>query len=259
MSTPIRTEQPGNVRRRHVRRWIVVTAAISLAAATVGWWFIRTEGPIRPVTLDPPFFLQIFGRSWRDLPFRLSADEEADLKRCDEMPVLYRSSSNGVSPFLDDSVRSDLEEMVARRPDFFYAEYLLSLWHERHGDSANADRYRTAAREHAPVVLVQPFVLPDGSPVRNTNVSEMQIECNRVQNGSLNPDLKLTFLNLTTDDEGCVYLPVYDTVYRVYARSHPDGYEPDFPKLGWFKSPRRFGVLPVVTLRPKANDHRALR
>ena len=61
---------------------------------------------------------------------------------------------------------------------------------------------------------------------------DFTIECNRVENHWLD-QINLEFLNLRTDANGCIYLPVYDTVFRRSSVSTPYGYTVDFPTLGW--------------------------
>lgn len=240
--------------RRSLLRILTAATLVGVTAAAL-LFFRRGEGPVRSVRLEATVIDKLLGRqAWTKLPFKLSAGEEADLKRCLAMLVMYRSTQNGRSPFLDQSVHEELEAMVNGHPGFFYAEYLLALWHERAGHPDEAARYHSAAKEHAPVVLVQPYVLADGSPARGIKVGEISIEHNRVQNGSLDPSLNLAYLNLTTDQNGHVRLPVYDTVFRRSSISHPEGYEPEIPRLGWFDSSRRTGVMPVVTLRPSRNE-----
>ena len=144
-----------------------------------------------------------------------------------------------------------LEGLLARHPGLFHAESMLALWHRRRGDATAAADHAARAERLAPVVLVQRFEREDGTPLVGGRVQSMQVECNRVVGGSLDPSLKLTFFDLTTDNEGSVRLPVYKTVYRLYSVGHPAGYDLDLPRLGWFEARGKVGLLPVATVRPK--------
>jgi hypothetical protein len=117
-----------------------------------------------------------------------------------------------------------------------------------------ADALLESAYQHAPVIIVERFELPNGSPAANIAIVHFALECNRVQNGSLDPSLQLSYPDLETDADGCIYLPVYNTVYRTNEMSWPEGYITDFPTLGWFETSRKVGLLPVVKLTPKPGD-----
>ena len=186
-----------------------------------------------------------FGPAWRNLPFHVSKEEEADTRACIELARKARSSVNGKTLFADLATRQALEEILRRRPEFFYAEFLLSTWHRDFGDPAESQRLLAAAYEHAPVILVQRFEFADGSPLVGGAVYGFTIECNRVENHYLD-QIHLEFLNLRTDANGCIYLPVYDTVYRRFSASTPYGYSVDFPTLGWCQTSRKVGLLPVA-------------
>ena len=106
-----------------------------------------------------------FGPAWRNLPFHISKEEEADTRACIELARKARSSVNGKTLFADPATRQALEEILQRRPEFFYAEFLLSMWHRDFGDPAESQRLLDAAYEHAPAILVQRFEFADGSPL----------------------------------------------------------------------------------------------
>ena len=60
---------------------------------------------------------------------------------------------------LGEQAKQDFEEILARRPDFFYAAYLLGCWHRQNGDNDTATHYFEKAYAMAPVVLVMSFDL----------------------------------------------------------------------------------------------------
>jgi len=229
----------------------LLLASLSLVAT---WFYLRDPGP-QPVvqtTLETSPLMKFLsgGRNWRNLDFTLTSAEREDLALCLDLAAEVHDTTNGVSAFADPSTKTQLESVLARRPNFFYAEYLLGLWHEKTGDASRAREYYAKALEHAPVVLVQRYELPDGRPLAGARIATFQVECNRVRNGNLNPTLKLTFFDLTTDADGAIRLPVYDTVYRLFNTSHPAAHTADYPRLGWFESETRIGLLPRAAVRP---------
>ena len=60
---------------------------------------------------------------------------------------------------LGEQARRDFDAILARRPDFFYAAYLLGCWHRQNGDAETASQYFEQAYTAAPVVLVMSFDL----------------------------------------------------------------------------------------------------
>lgn len=237
-------------------RWRIPLLVLIGIVAVGGKWLLRPDPGPQPVvetTLETSALTKFLsgGRNWRNLPFTLDPDEREDLAVCLHLAADVRTTFNGVSSFADPSAKAQLDAVLKRRPEFFYAEYLLGLWHAMNGETDRAAQYYARALEHAPVVLVQRYELPDGRPLTGGRIDTFQVECNRVQNGSLNPSLKLTFFDLTTDREGCIRVPVYDTVYRLFNTSHPDGFVATYPRLGWFESKGRVGVLPTAGVKPE--------
>ena len=212
------------------------------------WWFLRPQPPRQPIVhvdLRPSIIeKKFFGSGWRAVDFALTPDEELRLERCLELAVRVNGFLNGVSRFADDEVREELENVLETQPGFFYAEYLLGLWHDMRGNADESRRLHALALSHAPVVLEQRYFDKSGAPLVNVSFPELAIECNRVENGSLDPSLKLRFFDLVTDGNGAVRLPVYDAVYRFTSASVPNGYKVEYPKLGWFASRAKTGVLP---------------
>ncbi len=184
---------------------------------------------------------------WRNLPFEVSAAEEAAVKRCRKLLVYWpREANDATSKKLLEDIRVELEGMVWEMPEFFYGEFLLAMWHREHGDAGESERLLKASYEHAPVILVQKYQYEDGEPIEGARIQDFEIECNRVKKGGLDPSLGLRFRDLATDDDGCIYVPVYDTVYRRYSASLPKGYNIAYPTLGWFSSRGKVGLMPVA-------------
>jgi hypothetical protein len=243
-------------RPRRGRRWLLPALVAGVMVGSAVYFLIPTAPlewsmhgewkakPVYETTLE-----RSFGRGWRNLGFEVSAAEESLVTQCVGLMRLNNSTFNGVTKFSEPVVRETLEEMLWQRPGFFYAEYALGLWHKLHGDAEDAERYFALAYRHAPVVLVQQYRHEDGKPLANTAVGTVEIECNRVKNRSLDPSLKLLFASQVTDERGRIYLPVYDTVYRVSSISYPQGYSLTIPRMGWFES-AKVGLLPVAVARP---------
>jgi beta-lactamase regulating signal transducer with metallopeptidase domain/protocatechuate 3,4-dioxygenase beta subunit len=189
---------------------------------------------------------------WRNLAFSLSADEEADARACVALALKGRQTINGKSEFFGLETRHGLEQILAKRPGYFYAELLLGLWHRENGDAQNADRLMEAAYMDAPTVVVQRFAFADGSALAGVVVQSFALECNRVEHGSLDPSLKLYYPNLHTDARGCIYLPVYNTVLRADEMASLQGCDVAWPKLGWFETSLKVALLPVATVTSQA-------
>ncbi len=217
------------------------------------WPMLRNRAaPIRETTLETGSFRRFFtgGEVWRNLDFQISADEEADVDICRRLATGVYGRENGEVLFANDETRQALERVLERRPGFFYAEYLLSTWHRLNGHAQLANDYANAALEHAPVILVQPYVDGAGEPRRGLYIQTFAIECNRVRSGSLSPSLELRYPALVTDEQGQIYLPAYDTVFHTNSMSLPDGYKTTYPRLGWFEARGRVSVLPAAIVEP---------
>ncbi|MCA9059900.1 MAG: hypothetical protein KDA85_15440, partial [Planctomycetaceae bacterium] len=188
----------------------------------------------------------LFG--WKNLPFQPDPEELAIIEECREIRIRWRSTygNDQRRRFDDDETRIQLETMLERRPQFFYVQHLLGTWHRRNGDLAQAKQLLESALKNAPVVLTQRYRAGDGTPLTELPIEEMEIECNQVHNHSLDPSLRLGFIDLTTDAQGEISVPVYDTVYRLSMRAHPRGYDTDMQRLGWFRSRARIGQLPDI-------------
>ncbi len=210
--------------------------AVDRWAAQLGW----TARPIQTTTLESRW------GGWRNLPFALSPEEQADADACIASAAKMHSTRDGKEGSAD--ARKTLESILKKRPGYFYAEFLLASWHRDAGDVREADRLFEAAYKDAPVVIVQRFESPTGSPVPNVKIRSFALECNRVKNGSLDPSLQLEYPDQCTNADGCIYLPAYNTVFRTNNQSLPDGYKTEYPRLGWFEAPEKVGVLPVAVL-----------
>lgn len=239
------------------RRWFILASVavvlVSLGVSIWHWWTSFLPQPVVPTDLTANGIQRILngGAAFRNLPFCLAAEEEAALKECEQLGRSVRFLHNDQAQFDRDEVRARLEAILTEHPQLFHADSLLALWHRRRGNKDLAEQHMQQALKKAPVILVQRFQFADGSPLVGSAIREIQIECNRVQKGSLDPSLKLTFFDLTTDADGCVYLPVYRTIYRLYSIAHPEGFALELPRLGWFETRSKVGILPAATVARK--------
>jgi hypothetical protein len=249
----VQIEAPPRARRGpHV---LVASICVGLGAAVAAMWLTRPDGGPQPVietSLENSRVGRLAnGHALRDLPFNLDMPERVDIAICLRLAGRVRNSGESEPAFTDEDTRIKLEDVLKRRPGFFYAEYLLGLWHTASGDPVTGARHYADALEHAPAVLVQRYELAAGQPLVGATIATFQVECNRVRHGKHDPSLKLTFFDLETDKDGCIRLPVYDTVYRLFNTSDPAGYRATYSELGWFEARGRVGLLPVATVRPE--------
>jgi beta-lactamase regulating signal transducer with metallopeptidase domain len=191
----------------------------------------------------------LFG--WRNLPFDPVADELAILKECHQFVIDYRStySKDGktIRRFDDLKTRDGLEDLLKRNPDFFYTQHLLGTWYRRNGDLKRAQELLSASLKNAPVVLTQRYRTGNGDSLSGVTLESMSIECNRVKDHSIDQSLELEFIDLVTNSDGEVAVPVYDTVFRIGSRTYPAGYDTEMQRLGFFSAKSRIGVLPEIT------------
>lgn len=238
---------------------VICIAAVSVVVGVLGAVAVTREiatagdllaiaKPVKKTSME-----SFFG-GWRNLPFKLSDGDAEAIAQCLALSQRYNAIHNGVNRFSLPEVRESLEALLSKHPDFFYVEHLLGTWHQMNGNTTLAEDYFLRSYRHAPVVLIQRYEHADGSPIPGAAIRQFEIECNRVQGGSLDPSLNLKYFALTTDSEGCVYLPVYDTVYRATAMSFPEGFKVGYPKLGWFESRGKVAMLPVAASKDSSDE-----
>jgi beta-lactamase regulating signal transducer with metallopeptidase domain len=195
------------------------------------------ERPVSKTNLEGWF-------GWRNLPFKISAEEEARVKELRKIADSYFHTRNGVRKFDEPDTRDRLKVILKEQPGFFYAQHLLGTWHLRNDDQEEGQRLIDEALDKAPVVLKQRFRFVNDKPLPNTEIQRTTIECNRVLDGSLNSDLVLMYPALVTDKDGQIRVPVYKTVCRITGYSWPAGHLEETETLGWFQSKAHTGVLP---------------
>lgn len=185
--------------------------------------------------------LESFFGGWKNLSFEISAEEEQSVKKCTKLLIKWYSPD----AIRSGEIRKELESVLLERPSFFYPEFLLGMWHRDYGDKQVGRELIKKAYEHAPVILVQKYQDENGEPITGLEIQTYNVECNKVKKGSLS-QFDLKFRDLIADDDGCIYVPVYDTVYRRSATSLPSDYNIAYPTLGWFKAKSKVALMPIA-------------
>ncbi len=177
----------------------------------------------------------------------------------EEQAVLACAKLAASPTFADDATRQALLQHIAdadaaqqgelrhtRLNENFYAHYLLATWHQLHGDTQAADAQYQRAVTAAPKIIVIQYKDEQGNPVANLKLDSIEIGCDRVTDDgeTLDQRLVLIYPQQKTDPAGRVYLPVYNTTYRLaYLPQTPDHHITYSPAEGWFKLPTRLGTL----------------
>ena len=179
-------------------------------------------------------------------PFYLDAPQEAALIACINLSGLVHQSVDGVAEFDAPQVRDQLVAYTLKMSPPFCAEFLLAKWHERQGNAAEAKRWMDQALEHAPIVLVRQYQFMDGKPLAHTNVGRLGVECRMRTATSTNTSQTLEYIDLTTNAQGHVLLPCYDTRIRCNGVQWPEGYEIETGRHGYLKIHARYSLLPTI-------------
>ena len=163
-----------------------------------GW----TVQPIKIVNLDPPNML------WAKCHiYTISAKDRLLVKQ-------WAPANGGImgSPNSASLERQHLDTALANQPHFFYTEFLLSNWHRRHGEAAEASALLAQSLRDAPTVLAGRYQFEDGTPLAGF---EFQTTITCYASDSLNEKsgVPLNF-EVVTDSEGCYYLPVFRAIYN---------------------------------------------
>ncbi len=179
-------------------------------------------------------------------PLYMSTQEETALLACINLSKLTNHSVNGVAKFEDPQVKGQLLSWRKKMASPFYAEFLLAKWHERQDETTEAEHWMTQALEHAPIVLIRKYESLDGKPLANTPVGRLGVECRMKTPTSTNVGPTLEYIDLTTDAQGRVFLPCYDTRIRCSSVQWPEGYEIETGRHGYLKIHARYSLLPTI-------------
>ncbi len=199
------------------------------------------------------------GRQYRRANFPLDAGDEAMLLnavRLAQTPDFFES----------EAVPGRLADWAAQHPAQFYPAYLLGEWYRVNGDAQQAQTWRDTAFRRASGAIVQALNRPDGTPAAGHTLPPVAIAYDRVIDGQLNTTLMLVYPAPTADEHGRVYLPTFESIYRLTDPALPPGadsavYPRDLTLLpqsltrqtpNWFSAPHRVGELPAATIEPAA-------
>ncbi|BDI29838.1 hypothetical protein CCAX7_18890 [Capsulimonas corticalis] len=120
------------------------------------------------------------------------------------------------------SQRKQLEQILAQHPRFFYAEYLLGSWLQQHGDTRHGDELTTRALHDAPVIIGGRVEYEDGTPVAGLRIIT-GVTCYSTGHLRQQDATELNYSYITTDKDGCYYLPAYRGICSQVSR----GYSPE--------------------------------
>ena len=179
---------------------------------------------------------------YKDLGFHIEPGHQLAVIRCMTLAKQPREV------FTSDNTRQQLEAEVAERPDLFYGQFLLAIWHELTGAPEAAEPYYTAAFRDAPAVLLRHHVTPDGDSATGQPIDPLAFAADQIVDDQLDRSVVLVFPHLTTDEDGLVFLPVYKAILRTEDPALPPGVADLREKYQWFTFVGRIGRLPDVTL-----------
>lgn len=191
-------------------------------------------------TPRPPFE----GREVSELPFEVSLQEASAVY--DLASIARQWNETGKDPA---TIQRSLDA------ETFYQHYLFGRWHARNGDPELAEQHLTRAYSLAPKALVWRFVDQTGRPLADQPIGDIELIMVRLHDDKLNEGLRLVYPDMTTDGDGRVWLPVYDTVYAfgTWGASEmtglPNKVAIEHESTQWFESPGQVGSLPDAVVR----------
>ena len=168
----------------------------------------RWGGDIQPIQILPTFDKTVL------YPSLLTEADKALIRQCKADAVVSTEYASG-GPAVHD--RTVLESILARRPHFFYAEYLMGVWYKKSHDARGAQIWTDRAVQDAPAILAGRVQFADGRPVNGytfTPSVSLYQSANFMDNHEGYDDPQnLQYPAVVTDAHGCYYLPVFRAVY----------------------------------------------
>ena len=143
-----------------------------------------------------------------------------------------------------DDTRVALEDLIDQTPGQFYPHYLLGIWHQRHGQTREADAAFERAFGLAPAALIRHHVDARGGTAAYRPAPEIRLIVDRVVDDHRDPSLVLVYPHLRTDDQGFVYLPVFKAILRHADAAPLPGMTDQTQKPLWFSFFGQVGRLP---------------
>lgn len=222
----------------------------------------RWGGDVQPIQI-----LSVFDKTVL-YPSLLTEDENSLMRQCKSNGFYSTHYGSGGPPVHD---RQVLEKILAQRPHFFYAEYLLGNWYQKSHNPRQAQAWIDRALQDAPAILAGRVQFADGKPVNGytftPSVSLFSSADFREVSFGYNDPRTLIYPDVTADAHGCYYLPVFRAVYAMPGRSwsledqqsavarlayHMDVMSPQTGHggLSRFAVTGHIGVLPPMIARP---------
>ncbi|MEM1212042.1 MAG: hypothetical protein AAGI68_07055 [Planctomycetota bacterium] len=258
MTAPPQSDTPA-ARPGHVPGWTLIVATLSLFVVVPGLvigilallpepappqdpnelldWSQRDTWrayDIVPADLNTGLMSQMRtgGRDFKKVRFEITPELERTL-------ITAAALARDTQRFARPDTLAALESLEQDTGPHFYLSFLIGQHHKLNDRPADADDAFTQAFAKAPAVLTQ-RVPESASPFT------VAIGLDRIQNDIRNVSLVLVFPELTRDDTGRVYMPLYRMVYRLADPDTPPGtITPQEIDRGWFAIPGgRIGRLP---------------
>jgi len=197
------------------------------------------------------------GRQYRKANFPLDDADEAMLHQ-----AVHLVQQDGF--FTDDTALPKLTAWADDHPTQFYPAYLAAEWLRVNGRADEAAAWRDTAFRRASGAILQQLQHEDGQPAAGITIPPVAIAYDRVIDGQLNTTLLLVYPAPTADALGRVYLPTFESIYRLTDPTLPPGAETgSYPREltllpqdrfrqtpNWFSAPHRVGQLPDATVEP---------
>lgn len=167
-------------------------------------WAVR---PVRVIDLD-----HLSATRLSVLPYGITEADKTAMKQLNPSGDVFL----GALP--EGLTKARIEAVLAARPHFFYAEALLSQRYRQQGDKARAAALWSKALHDAPVVLARRYAYDDGTPVEGLHFGTV-INCYSPSHLSAsNTNFRklgvgLAYIDVVTDADGCLYLPVFRAIY----------------------------------------------
>lgn len=243
---------------------IVVFVLIGVAFWAAGKWFSahpieaddtldyanRAEWVVMPATTilltEPPRYMRgpYGSKIKKELPFAISEEAEKYLVG---MPVP-----------LPGTVGRDLE---ARQPIVDYCQHaplevaFFATWLQWQYFDQKDPYFKAMQRSFAdaPAVLVLQYEDQAGHPLVRHPIGNIELTFARKADDVLDDTLRLTYHRASTDKQGRVYLPVFDTPLQVSVKPDPPGYAAEYPFSGWLIFPGKVGGPEPIVVRPTAD------
>ncbi len=131
--------------------------------------------------------------------------------------------------------------------DHWLQRHALAQWQQHLGEDPT-DTLTQAFRD-APKAVRLRYQNPQGQPIPQTPVGPIVFTIPRVHGSDLDTSLTLHLTQPVTDDQGCVYLPLFASPFRWTGQPAVPGYRAQYPDDEYYSFPHQTATL-TVTLHP---------